>query len=1570
MARKGVFWQFVGSLFIFGGLLVLIVATPAETAVVTEPASSYHQTNSGRLQTISSARPAHQTGECAIYAVEAIGAWVEAGAAEGQFPFESMDGVACQGDFEVDILPLFSQDNAWFEGSEACTNCHFDNSEDSRHEMDLSNLDGILKGADVLSEPPGVPIIEPGDWENSVLRARLRNNRMPPGWEFDIEETNRDGPLLELDGAEIYAVDLIAAWVDSGAVEGEFPWSDTEGADHTADFEADVLSLFNTENAWFDGSEACTNCHFDNSEDSRHEMDLSSLDGILAGADVLSEPPGVAIVAPGDWEHSKLRARLRNNRMPPGWEFDIEETNRDGPVVLIGVIDVPATGNGDCAIYAVDAIGAWVEAGAAEGQFPFESMDGVACQGDFEVDILPLFSQDNAWFEGSEACTNCHFDNSEDSRHEMDLSNLDGILKGADVLSEPPGVPIVVPGDWENSVLRARLRNNRMPPGWEFDIEETNRDGPLLELDGAEIYAVDLIAAWVDSGAVEGEFPWSDTEGTDHTADFEADVLSLFNTENAWFDGSEACTNCHFDNSEDSRHEMDLSSLDGIMKGGDVLSEPPGVAIVLPGDWEHSKLRARLRNNRMPPGWEFDIEETNRDGPVVLIGILDDSTTGDGDCDIYAVDAIGAWVEAGAAEGPFAFESINNESCQGDFEKDILPLFSVDNTWFEGSEACTNCHFDNSEDSRHEMDLSNLDGILKGADVLSEPPGVPIIEPGDWENSVLRARLRNNRMPPGWEFDIEETNRDGPLLELDGAEIYAVDLIAAWVDSGAAEGEFPWIDMEGADHTADFEADVLSLFNTENAWFEGSEACTNCHFDNSEDSRHEMDLSSLDGIMKGGDVLSEPPGVAIVLPGDWEHSKLRARLRNNRMPPGWEFDVEETNRDGPIISIGNLPDGSQGPAAGILNGQCDVYAVDLIGAWVDAGATEGEFPFDSSDGIACLGDFVSDVLPLFNSDDAWFAGSESCTNCHFDNSEDSRHEMDLSSLDGIMKGGDVLSEPPGVAIVLPGDWENSNLRARLRNNRMPPGWEFDIEETNRDGPLLELDGAEIYAVDLIAAWVDSGAAEGEFPWSDTDGADHTADFEADVLSLFNTENAWFEGSEACTNCHFDNSEDSRHEMDLSSLDGIMKGGDVLSEPPGVAIVVPGDWEHSKLRARLRNNRMPPGWEFDIEETNRDGPMVSAGVVAAGNVDGAQGANTETTEVDQPVSEIAPPPLPEPTVTEMTTTDEAETAHIFLVIFGAMTLVSAVVVIFVFGNRLRNQDREADNVTKAADWAVLLFAIVAIVAAGLLLTAVTGNKFTKTVTTKTTVVQPVAVEVAPVIPIVAEERLQEWQARIPEAYASLENPFAGDTAAAQAGAVVFNDNDCVDCHGDMLQGDGEFSPGLRPKPVNLTDPALMSLPFMTDAYLYWRVSEGGVQSPFYSAMPAWRHMIPEEQRWQLVSFIRSQVASENIDEGEQAAIAIIERGGCFGCHRLEYLGRGGKIGPAWDQVGINAMERVPGLSAEEYIRQSILEPQSFTVSGFEEATLMPANFGDLFSPEEIDILVAFLSHLPEEPGEYQ
>jgi hypothetical protein len=178
---------------------------------------------------------------------------VEGGSPNGAFDFTAEDDSACEGTFEADVLPLFTQNNVWFEGSQTCAGCHFANSENSYHELNMTTYEGVRNGADSLEAPPGVSILgesEPNagdfDWDQAKLRERLRNNRMPPGWVFDITEENRNGPCLTpgADGVQVKlgeygceqtAVGLLGAWVEAGAPNGEFEYG---GAALT--FERDV----------------------------------------------------------------------------------------------------------------------------------------------------------------------------------------------------------------------------------------------------------------------------------------------------------------------------------------------------------------------------------------------------------------------------------------------------------------------------------------------------------------------------------------------------------------------------------------------------------------------------------------------------------------------------------------------------------------------------------------------------------------------------------------------------------------------------------------------------------------------------------------------------------------------------------------------------------------------------------------------------------------------------------------------------------------------------------------------------------------------------------------------------------------------------------------------------------------------------------------------------------------------------------------------------------------------------------------------------------------------------------
>jgi nitric oxide reductase subunit C len=64
-----------------------------------------------------------------------------------------------------------------------------------------------------------------------------------------------------------------------------------------------------------------------------------------------------------------------------------------------------------------------------------------------------------------------------------------------------------------------------------------------------------------------------------------------------------------------------------------------------------------------------------------------------------------------------------------------------------------------------------------------------------------------------------------------------------------------------------------------------------------------------------------------------------------------------------------------------------------------------------------------------------------------------------------------------------------------------------------------------------------------------------------------------------------------------------------------------------------------------------------------------------------------------------------------------------------------------------------------------------------------------------------------------------------------------------------------------------------------------------------------------------------------------------------------------VGPSLAGVASRAGMRVPGQSAEAYIRNSILHPGDFIVPGFPDA--MAKNFGNVLTTDQINDLIAFL-----------
>lgn len=94
-------------------------------------------------------------------------------------------------------------------------------------------------------------------------------------------------------------------------------------------------------------------------------------------------------------------------------------------------------------------------------------------------------------------------------------------------------------------------------------------------------------------------------------------------------------------------------------------------------------------------------------------------------------------------------------------------------------------------------------------------------------------------------------------------------------------------------------------------------------------------------------------------------------------------------------------------------------------------------------------------------------------------------------------------------------------------------------------------------------------------------------------------------------------------------------------------------------------------------------------------------------------------------------------------------------------------------------------------------------------------------------------------KAPKKAAARHNPMESDSDAVGAGANLF-DQHCAECHGEMAEGTRK-GPSLR------ADPVLQATP----GTLFWILTNGVVRR----GMPVWSKL-PEPQRWQLVSYMKS------------------------------------------------------------------------------------------------------------------
>jgi mono/diheme cytochrome c family protein len=93
--------------------------------------------------------------------------------------------------------------------------------------------------------------------------------------------------------------------------------------------------------------------------------------------------------------------------------------------------------------------------------------------------------------------------------------------------------------------------------------------------------------------------------------------------------------------------------------------------------------------------------------------------------------------------------------------------------------------------------------------------------------------------------------------------------------------------------------------------------------------------------------------------------------------------------------------------------------------------------------------------------------------------------------------------------------------------------------------------------------------------------------------------------------------------------------------------------------------------------------------------------------------------------------------------------------------------------------------------------------------------------------------------------TLKSPFHQEPLTLAQGEELFTLY-CATCHGDAGYGDGAAGGALGQKPANFHDTLIVK---QSDGAFFWKMSNGK------GNMPPFKDVFTEEQRWQLVAYIR-------------------------------------------------------------------------------------------------------------------
>jgi len=117
------------------------------------------------------------------------------------------------------------------------------------------------------------------------------------------------------------------------------------------------------------------------------------------------------------------------------------------------------------------------------------------------------------------------------------------------------------------------------------------------------------------------------------------------------------------------------------------------------------------------------------------------------------------------------------------------------------------------------------------------------------------------------------------------------------------------------------------------------------------------------------------------------------------------------------------------------------------------------------------------------------------------------------------------------------------------------------------------------------------------------------------------------------------------------------------------------------------------------------------------------------------------------------------------------------------------------------------------------------------------------------------------AKAPKKAVERHNPMESDTEAVAAGAKLY-DLHCSECHGELATG-GKKGPSLRADEVQQATPGS----------IFWLLTNGVVRR----GMPVWSKL-PEPQRWQLVTYIKSLTPAQKSSGNPPSLPASSSSGG--------------------------------------------------------------------------------------------